>query len=116
MTDYDLSRLKELPVPLPREGAKTAAVDAALEAYSQAAANLSEQAQGSPAPRRPTNASPTAERSRPMRFRLPIAIAATVAAIAIAVPVALHLTKGRLIRCFSSRAPPPRAPEQRASS
>src|SRR6185503_6819676 len=100
MTDYDLSRLKQLPVPLPREGAKTAALDAALEAYSRTTANLSEQAQGSAALRRPTNASPTAERSRPMRFRLPMAIAATVAAIAVAVPVTLHFTKGTTYSMF----------------
>ena len=49
-----------------------------------------------------------------MRFRLPMAIAATVAAIAIAVPVTLHLTKGTTFSMFGEQpASSPRAAEQR---
>jgi Ca-activated chloride channel family protein len=113
MTDHDLMRLKELPVPLPREGSKATAVKAALEAFGRATPNLFEQAKGSSALGRPTDTSATAERSRPMRFRLPMAIAATVAALAIAVPVTVHLTKGTTYSLFDqqllnpSRPPPP---------
>jgi len=93
MTDHDLNRLKELPVPSPREGAKTTALNAGLKAYSQAITNLSGGTKENQALRRPTNASPTAEGSRPMHLRLPLAIAASVAALAVGVPVVLHVAK-----------------------
>jgi hypothetical protein len=54
MTDHDLNRLKELPVPSPREGAKAAALNAGLKAFSQATTNLSGETQESPELRRPT--------------------------------------------------------------
>ena len=81
MTDHDLRRLKELPVPLPREGSKATAVNAALEAYSPSRGRLAnvkpvsalfEKAQGSFALGRPTDASATAGRSKSMRYRLPM--------------------------------------------
>jgi Ca-activated chloride channel homolog len=53
-----------------------------------------------------------------MRYRLPMAIAATVAAISIAVPVTLHLTKGTTSSLFGQlsqepSSPPPLIDEQR---
>jgi hypothetical protein len=127
MTDHDLSRLKELPVPSPREGSKATAVNAALEAYSLSRGRLAnvkpvsalfEKAQGSFALGRPTDASATAGRSKSMRYRLPMAIAATVAAVSIAVPVTLHLTKGTTSSLFGQlsqepSSPPPLIDEQR---
>ena len=127
MTDHDLRRLKELPVPLPREGSKATAVNAALEAYSPSRGRLAnvkpvsalfEKAQGSFALGRPTDASATAGRSKSMRYRLPMAIAATVAAVSIAVPLTLHLTKGTTSSLFGQlsqepSSPPPLIDEQR---
>src|SRR5262245_5653760 len=93
MTEDDLKRLKHLPVPAPREGAREAAVATALAAFEPAAAHQDVDApQGSAVPPRLRNTSAISEGRAKMRFRRPMAIAASIAVLALAaVPLALHL-------------------------
>src|SRR5215468_8470799 len=96
MTEDDLKRLKHLPVPPPREGAKAAAVAAALVAFKAAAAHQDADApQGSELLPRLRDTS-VSEGSSRMRFRRPAAIAASIAVLAFAaVPLALHFLPRR---------------------
>jgi hypothetical protein len=87
MTEDDLKRLKHLPVPPPAEGAREAAVAAALAAFEPAAAPRTDAPQGSDVPPRLRGTSAISEGSRKMRFRRPVAMAASIAVLALAVPV-----------------------------
>src|SRR5262245_46083722 len=91
MTEAELRRLKDLPVPAPREGAKEAAVAAALAAFKPAAAENVDAPQGSAAPPRLRSTSSISEGSSKMRFRRPVAIAASIVVLALVVPFTTHL-------------------------
>src|SRR5262245_61054242 len=91
MTDDELKRLKDLPVPAPREGAREAAVAAALAAFTPAAATDTGAPQGSAVSRRLRDTTSISERSSRMRFRRPVAIAASIVVLALIVPFTAHL-------------------------
>ena len=92
MTENDLKQLKDLPVPPPAEGAREAAVAAALAAFESAAVPHAGAPQGSAVPPRLRNTSSISEGSSKMRFRRPVAIAASIIVLALVVPFTLHLT------------------------
>src|SRR5262245_19848395 len=94
MTEDELTRLKHLPVPSPREGAKEAAVAAALAAFKPAADHQGVDApQGSELLPRLRDTS-ISEGSSKMRYRRPAAIAASIVALAVAVPLFMtHLVR-----------------------
>ena len=104
MTERDLENLKSLPVPSPRESAKRAAIDAALNAFQSALpagsplgeseAPMQNTSKGNVVPLRQT------ETSQPKRsFRMPFssrqtqALAASVAAMMIVAPLAFQHVK-----------------------
>jgi Ca-activated chloride channel family protein len=92
MTEDELRRLKDLPVPPPSEGAKEAAVAAALAAFEIGTIANAAPPQGSAIPPRLRNTSSISEGSSKMRFRRPMAIAASITVLAFAaVPFTLHL-------------------------
>src|SRR5262245_23448566 len=93
MTEKELRRLKDLPVPAPREGAREAAVAAALAAFEAVAVPDAGAPQGSAVPPRLRNTSSFSEGRAKMRFRRPVAIAASIAVLALAAPFALHLVR-----------------------
>src|SRR5262245_38681557 len=113
MTEDDLKRLKHLPVPAPRDGAKEAAVAAALAAFEPAASgrgqtprhqpskeNASDESSGlTPFPPQGSELLPRlrntsiSEGSSSMRYRRPAAIAASIAVLAVAVPLTLYLVQ-----------------------
>jgi Ca-activated chloride channel homolog len=92
MTENDLKQLKDLPVPPPAEGAREAAVAAALAAFESAAVPHAGAPQGSAVLSRLRNTSSISEGSSKMRFRRPVAIAASIIVLALVVPFTLHLT------------------------
>src|SRR3990172_9103515 len=94
MTERDFPRLKDLPVPAPRAGAKRAALDAALAAFEQQQSEQSN-TQGDGGPARLNDASSQMERRLPMRrtFKFNYALAASVAALMVAAPAAFHVLK-----------------------
>ena len=93
MTERDLTRLKDLPVPPPRDAAKRAALGAALDAFDKSANNADEP-QGSEHSARLTSAPHPAVRRKFMQFtRSQYALAASVAALMIAAPMAFQVTK-----------------------
>jgi Ca-activated chloride channel family protein len=90
MTERDLKTLKDLPVPAARAEAKRAALDAAMAAFDTGA-NNGEAPQGSRAPERPISAPHPAVRRKFMQFtRSQYAVAASVAALMIAAPMAFQ--------------------------
>jgi Ca-activated chloride channel homolog len=94
MTEDDLKRLKELPVPAPREGAKEAAITAALVAFKAGASSDAGAPQGSAVLPRLRDTSSVSEGSSKMRYRRPAAIAASIAVLAVAVPLFMtHLVR-----------------------
>ena len=94
MTDHrDLKGLKDLPVPPPREEARTAAIEAASEAFRLAGTTPFAHPQGNLQTPGLMGASAVSKRLKPMRWRLPVALAASVMMLAIAVPVTLHLLR-----------------------
>jgi Ca-activated chloride channel homolog len=97
MTENELKRLKDLAVPPPAEGAKEAVVAAALAAFERPAiadAGTSPATpQGNAAPPRLRGTSAISEGKARMRFRRPMAIAASIAVLALAVPLTLHLMR-----------------------
>src|SRR5262245_28776002 len=113
MTEDDLKRLKHLPVPAPRDGAKEAAVAAALAAFEPAASgrgqtprhqpskeNASDESSGlTPFPPQGSELLPRlrntsiSEGSSSMRYRRPAASAASIVVLAVAVPLTLYLVQ-----------------------
>ncbi|MGO9486583.1 MAG: vWA domain-containing protein [Rhodomicrobium sp.] len=93
MTGDELHALKDLPAPEPREAARAQALAAALAAFDAAAAkNADGEAQGNAAPSRLTLASTQTQRSRLMRAKfINYKIAASIAVLIVAVPMALHM-------------------------
>jgi Ca-activated chloride channel family protein len=92
MTENELKRLKDLPVPAPAEGTREAAVAAALAAFERVATSQSVSPQGKGVPPRLRNTSSISEGIHKMRFRRPVAIAASIVVLALAaVPFAMHL-------------------------
>ena len=93
MTEDELKRLKDLPVPAPSEGAREAAIAAALAAFEPAAAAPYAGApQGNAVPPRLRDTTSISEGSSRMRFRRPVAIAASIVVLALVVPFTVHLT------------------------
>ena len=93
MTENELRRLKDLPIPPPSEEAKRAAVDAALVAFNPPLPKFTGEPQANAVPPRLRNTSSISEGNSKMRFRLPVAIAASIVVLALAVPFTLHLTR-----------------------
>ena len=93
MTENELRRLKDLPIPPPSEEAKKAAVDAALVAFNPPLPKFTGEPQANAVPPRLRNTSSISEGNSKMRFRLPVAIAASIVVLALAVPFTLHLTR-----------------------
>jgi len=97
MTENELKRLKDLAVPPPDEGAKEAALAAALAAFERPAVadagTPPGRPQGNAAPQRLRGISAISEGKARMRFRRPMAIAASIAVLALAVPLTLHLMR-----------------------
>ena len=93
MTEDELRQLKDLPVPPPSEDARKAAVDAALAAFKPSVAHFAGGPQANAVPPRLRSTSSIAEGTSKMRFRLPVAIAASIAVLALAVPFTLHLMR-----------------------
>jgi Ca-activated chloride channel family protein len=87
MTDTELERLKDLPVPPSADGAREAALAAALAAFAAGAP------QGDAEPSRQRSASSISEGRKRMRFRSPMAIAASIAVLVVAVPIATQLMR-----------------------
>jgi Ca-activated chloride channel family protein len=98
MTEIELERLKDLPVPPPSDGAREAAVAAALAAFEAAAPAGAAAPQGNAVPLRPRGTTSIADGSSKMRFRRPVAIAASIAVVALALPVTLHLMRTQTSR------------------
>lgn len=92
MTDFDLEKLKELPVPAPREDAKRAARAAALEAYDAAAGkdNATSSKENSTPPRLTSTPHPAVRRKFMPITRTQYALAASVAALVVAAPTAFR--------------------------
>ena len=92
MTGDKLKALKGLPAPGPSEAARAAALAAAMAAFDAAAKNTAGETQESAAPGRLTLASTQTQRSRLMRANyFHYKIAASIAVMIVAVPVALHM-------------------------
>ncbi len=107
MTNRDLENLKHLPVPPPRDAARTAAIDAAMAAFdaaqSENPATTPATTQGNVVPLRQTETSQP-KRSFFMRItsRQNLALAASLAALMIAAPMAFRMTQGELQGTFGS--------------
>ena len=86
MTENELKRLKDLPIPPPSEGAKRAAVAAALAAFNPRLPKFTGEPQANAVPPRLRNTSSISEGNSKMRFRLPVAIAASIVVLALACP------------------------------
>jgi Ca-activated chloride channel homolog len=82
MTDHDLNDLKNLPVPPARRGAREAAVAVALQAFKTAQPRAAGHSQKS--------SEDSIRSSRRIHSRPRIAMAASLALIALAVPLVLH--------------------------
>ena len=89
MTDQDLDSLKTLPVPPPRDTAKMAAVSAALDAFE----NSQSAPQTSASNVRPISQSPKTRRWTMTFTPQNYALAASLAALVVAAPVAFHVTQ-----------------------
>lgn len=90
MTAKELDSLKSLPVPPPRDEAKAAAVSAALDAFDKSAGA----AQASTAIVRPISPSTNSSRRSLMTLtRQQYALAASLAALVVAAPVAFHVSR-----------------------
>ena len=102
MTERDLENLKHLPVPSARDQANSVAIDAALAAFDAAQTEITDTApQGNVTPLRQTETSQP-KRSFLMRMssRQNMALAASLAALMIAAPMAFKLTQGELQGTF----------------
>lgn len=95
LTDRDLEAMKDLPVPAPRAGAKAAALSAAFDAFDADQQKNKKVPQDRAPTRRPTHVTSNPSRRRIMRsITYPYAIAASIAAMAISLPVVLHYIQG----------------------
>ena len=106
MTGRDLGNLKNLGVPLPRETAKAAAINAALAAFDCAQSENTETVpQGNLTPLRQTETS-NDKRSFFMRItsRQNLALAASIAALMIAAPMAFRMTQREVQGTFGNIA------------
>lgn len=91
MTDRDLEAMKDRPVPAPAAGAKAAALSAALDAFDAAQKKIETVPQDRAPALRPTHVTSNPSRRRIMRsITYPYAIAASVVAMAVSLPVVLH--------------------------
>ena len=91
MTERDLERLKDFPVPAVRETAKLAGLDAAMAAFDENANSNDTPAQGNFVPLRQMETSHTKRSFRMyLSSRSSQAIAASVAAMVIAAPIAFQ--------------------------
>lgn len=90
MTEHDLSKLKDLPVPPPGDDAKRAALAAAMAAFDEKSQS---DAKGSVAPTRLNDASSRTAGRKKMRqtFHFNRALAASIAALMIGAPAAFML-------------------------
>jgi Ca-activated chloride channel homolog len=94
MTGDELEALKDLPVPEPREGPRAAALAAALAAFDAAAKKADSPAQENASSGRLTLASTQTQRRRLMRANFfNYKIAASIAALVVAVPAALYMLR-----------------------
>jgi Ca-activated chloride channel homolog len=100
MTEYDLDNLQNLPVPPARRGAREAAVAAAVEAFKV------KQMKRAESPQDVAGLKPDVVR---VRVRPLIASAASVAAIALAIPLALHILNTRTSTSVFNPSDAPRA-------
>lgn len=103
MSDLKLERLKDLPTPPPREGARKAALAAALDAFDQPTSENAAAKKSSEAPKasrpaaRLTSASQPGMRRKVMSItRYHYGLAASVAALVVAAPIGLHVMKQSL--------------------
>ena len=90
MTEDKLNTLKDLAAPPPRAEAKAAALAAAMAAFDEGAEKTADQPQGNVSPASPTHASQQTRR-RKMRAPMFYKIAASIAVLAVAVPMSLLL-------------------------
>lgn len=93
MTDTPLDKLRHLPVPRPDAAARDAALAAARGAFAKSQSEIeieTEPKESEPSPR-PMPATPQARRPR-MHWKFDYRIAATIAVMAIGVPLAWQLT------------------------
>ena len=90
MTDHDLDNLKNLPVPPARRGAREAAVAVALQAFNTAQSRAADDSQESSDALQENEVDDSIRRSRRTHARRLLAMAACVALIALAVPLALR--------------------------
>jgi Ca-activated chloride channel homolog len=95
MTERDLSKLKDLPTPAPSDDAKRRAVAAALAAFD-AAVETTGDTQGVGAASRPTDVSSSNKERQGMRYnrKVFLSLAASVAAVLLAVPLVMHTLDG----------------------
>jgi Ca-activated chloride channel homolog len=94
MTGDELERLKDLPVPEPRDAARAAALAAALAAFDAAAKNTDSPAQENAAPGRLTLASTQTQRRRLMRANFfNYKIAASIAVLIVAAPAVFYMLR-----------------------
>jgi Ca-activated chloride channel homolog len=94
MTERDLENLKSLPVPTPGEPARARAIAAAMAAFDAQSENSDGATQGTEAAARHISTSDPKMRRTPMTsIRAPYALAASVAALAVAVPALLHVMR-----------------------
>ncbi len=90
MTDFDLDKLRHSKPPSPRAEAKAAALDAALAAFDENSAKLPAEPKVIAPFHRPTRTS-TEKRRVSMLARPHYAIAASLAVLALSVPISVHL-------------------------
>jgi Ca-activated chloride channel homolog len=93
MTDDELESLKRLPVPAPRESAKAAALAAALETFDNLKTITGSAPQASTAPPRLTTVNPPVRRPFMRSFQPSMALAASFAALLVAVPAAIYVQR-----------------------
>jgi Ca-activated chloride channel homolog len=99
MTERELASLKSLPVPPPGEVARSRALAAALTTFDAQVANAGSATQGTGEAVRPTSKSDPRTRRRLMpTIRSSYAMAASVAALAVAVPALLLVMGPQLVR------------------
>jgi Ca-activated chloride channel homolog len=90
MTDHDLNNLKNFPVPPARRGAREAAVAVALQAFKTAQPSTADDSQESSDTLQVKVSVGSTRRSRRMHDHRLIALAASLALIVLALPLAFH--------------------------
>ena len=95
MTEGELENLKDLPVPGPGADARARALAAALSAFEGEKNNSLEGTQGTDEAARPISTSHSGIGRKPMRsLRSNYAMAASIAALVVAVPALLLAIRG----------------------